>query len=184
MYMCGIPFVVIRGSDEDWGQIVAALCWLRKTLGEDRLALGGIGQYLSKFEALMHDMRNVDTRDAVASKWFRLKECGSGHQAEVKGLVTVLYRKNPPNPGYVRNFPTHVSQVKYAYLPDNSKWHVWSGLFYSTLFTIESDVLLNPHFNAVTMPEELAAKLSPKSGKQQSNADGSYNLTLGPTKKL
>jgi len=126
MLACGIPYVDVRGTKEDWQKV--ATCWK---------AIGGLLPGHEKFFASVQK-----TLDAIPNKmndpkfWlqmFRLEKCGSGSQTEAFGWFTDLFRIQPKHVRYVENFASHLAKVCYKQLNTNKNYEMYHGITVSRL---------------------------------------------------
>lgn len=148
MLMCGISKVRIQGTESDWNKIINHL----NRLGEEVFSKStNIISYIDKvntcIEELIHAIENesVDFFKTI----FRLDRCGSGSEVQVKGWIQNLFIKIP-KPGYINNYPTCVSYVRYKNLTDGNKFE----LVYGLLSSIEEDGYLIPNFGYLITQEK------------------------------
>jgi len=129
MYMCGISKVKILGNERDWKLIVNHLSFLLRNIFRDNET---IQTYFDRVIICTEDIiQSIEDRNAGFWKnIFRLERCGSGGQVEVKGWIQNFYLKRP-RPGYINNYPTNVSYVKYKNLTTGKNFELVSGLFSS-----------------------------------------------------
>jgi len=138
MFMCGIPKVKVFGDDDDWDKVIENI----KSFGE----VIALPDYFQRAEELVVKIKNA-ANDSNSDFWkdmFRLDRCGSGGQVEVKGWINDLYIK-VPNPGYINNYPSATSYVKYKFLETDQDFELCYGLFSSN---IEGGYLL-PEFGYI-----------------------------------
>lgn len=139
MYCCGIPRIDVRGTKEDYSQLMGS--WVNimglftKT---DELWCRTVSNVLSDIT------RNLENPDFWNGMFF-LEKCGSGSDKEVKGWWRDFYRKQP-SVAYPDNFSTHVSNVSYKYLPTDQDYIMKSGLLFSKL---EGEGVLVPEFGRI-----------------------------------
>jgi hypothetical protein len=141
MYLCGIPKIRVDGTPQDWEDFQTRLAKLAELLPD-------ASKYLLRVKARIELMSTEDP--AFWTKMFRLKECGSGHQATVEGWITEFFRKTPEGIAYVCNFPTCVSLAKYKQLETKQNYKLKTGLFASTL----EDEILIPDFYQLIMESD------------------------------
>jgi hypothetical protein len=125
MYLCGIPFIDVQGTEQDWQQL--------------RERWQGLIQLVSRLDAQpgVWMYRVMSILDQLVSRWqepvfwremFWLEKCGSGHQTEVRGWFAQLFWV-VPDVAYASNFSTHVSRVSYRDLSGNTDYVLKAGLF-------------------------------------------------------
>lgn len=134
MFLCGIPFVEVDGTPEDWAL-------LRERWDDVAALLGTHTEYCHRVSELLEWLHEHLGDPAVWAEMFSLRRCGSGHQQEVAGWWAELYRERPPV-GYPGNFATHVAQVDYRNLSTGADYRSYHGVLASHL---EGD-LLSPLF--------------------------------------
>ncbi len=129
MYCCGITKVKILGGEDDWNLIIDHLSWMKTSMFDNNETICNyIDKLVPSIEDIIHSLQEPN-----AGFWkniFRLERCGSGGQVEVKGWIQNFYLKKP-SPGYIHNYPTCVSYVKYKNLTTNKNFELVSGLFSS-----------------------------------------------------
>jgi len=152
MYMCGIPFIRLDGTEEDWTTLLKSWSIIGDMFqSESKFFVGVIG-IISKI------INQFSTPDVdFWHKMFSLKHCGSGSNVEVEGWIRDLYLVKP-SPRYPENYATHISSVKYKQLNTGKKYDMRVGLFSSEL----QGQLLVPDFSFAvmeTLDEPIVTKL-------------------------
>lgn len=145
MYCCGIPFVRVDGTKEDYGQLLDS--WL-KIYGILRKVNGAdfeVFKWATRITTLLSNISTNLTNSSFWQKMFYLERCGSGSDTEVRGWWKDFYRETP-SVGYVENYSTHISNVSYKYLPTQQNYIMKSGLLFSKL---EGEGILVPEFGRV-----------------------------------
>ena len=136
MYLCGFPFIDVRGTVDDWKILREQFLRLKKII-KDELWVSRVCNVLSSILARFKD-----------EEWwkgiFKLKKCGSGHQTEVSGWLTDLFIE-PPKVRYAENFSSHISQVRYKQLDTGKDFQMSVGLFCSSL----TGECLEPRFSTI-----------------------------------
>lgn len=127
MYLCGIPKIRIEGVEDDWVKMY-------NTLGELANVLPQFSHYFTRVAAIAVSLLNCITTPDIdfLKNIFRLEQCGSGHQEEVEGWITDMFMEKP-QPGYIGNYSSHVSVVKYKNLSTNKNYKKYVGLFGSDI---------------------------------------------------
>lgn len=135
MFCCGIPYVDLQGTDEDWRKVENG--WIE------------LGHLIKGQE--MFFIKVLSILDAICRKtidWstiFSMQRCGSGGQVEASGWWTDLYRVQPQSPRFAYNFATHLAKVSYKQLNTNMDYEMYHGLLQSRL---EDDCLV-PDFGSI-----------------------------------
>lgn len=139
MFCCGIPYVDVRGTQDDWQKIVDNWEAVAK------LVPGHDDFFANSLNTLKEIVNQFDGPDPEFwKKMFYLKECGSGSQTELFGWFTEFFRKQP-RPRFSENFSTHIAKVCYKQLNTNLEYEMYQGLFTSKL----NGDLLEPEFGYI-----------------------------------
>lgn len=135
IYCCGIPYVDVRGTPEDYVKIVDN--WKKI----DAL-IDVHNEYFANVSSLLERLLNNLESPEFWKDMFYLKRCGSGSQNEVFGWFTSFYRNAPAKIRLSVNFSTHLSKVCYENLSTKRNYEMYSGVVQSKLH----DDLLEPDF--------------------------------------
>lgn len=127
MMLCGFPRMVIRGTGEDYARMWSTWFKLPNLLRDlDKVWYDRVNDLLIE---IGQAYCNQDA--AFWSKIFSAKKCGSGHQTNVDGWFTQLYRKKPDGPRYAGNYPSTAAKVDYKLIDTNQTFSMIQGLFAS-----------------------------------------------------
>lgn len=145
MKLCGIPFVRIDGTKEDYEELLNSWNKIYGTLTNIKSNDFKMFSWATKVTSLLSNiLANLDNAD-FWKKMFYLDKCGSGGDKVVCGWWKDFYRVQP-SPAYPHNFSTHISDVSYKFLDTGQDFIMKSGLLYSKL---EDDGLLVPEFGRI-----------------------------------
>ena len=140
MLLCGFPSVVVQGTPEDWVKLSSY--W--KNLSKIKLFPKDVKAYVVGVQEILDNCR--DSLDD-ANHWkamFQVKNCGSGHQRQVSGWITKLFRI-APQLEYSENFSSHVSKVNYKQLNTQINYTAYYGLFSSEV----DGTILRPKYGCI-----------------------------------
>jgi hypothetical protein len=137
MYLCGFPFIDVKGSIEDWKLLKEHWDRLKKIVKGN---IQWVNTVSNIFNNIVEQFDNKDFWKGI----FSLKHCGSGHQAELSGWFTDLFVVQP-RVRYAENFSAHVSNIKYKQLDTNQDFEMSVGLFNS----IQRDEFMEPSFSFI-----------------------------------
>lgn len=129
MLACGIPYVDVLGTKEDWDKVLSSWKGLSELFPDFTV-------YFDEVTTILNKIQTVDTE--FWKDMFRLEKCGSGSQTEVFGWFADLFRI-VPSMRFSYNFPTHVAKVCYKQLNTDQDYEMYSGLFSSK---VENDCLV------------------------------------------
>lgn len=139
MYCCGIPYIRVDGTKEDYSKLMNY--WVNIS----GLFIESNREWCTKVSNLLSDIiRNLDS-SAFWQKMFYLERCGSGSNKEVCGWWKDFYRVQP-DLRYPHNYSTHISNVSYKFLNTGENFIMKNGLLFSKL---EDDGLLVPQFGQI-----------------------------------
>lgn len=142
MYMCGYPKVDIRGTEEDWGVIIDRVMIISKLSTELHNYVGKFIGHLSAFK-WNSCLGECSLEKESFQNILVPKRCGSGSQEELSGWFTDFYIEKPSFT-LAQNFPTHIANVPFKFI-NNDTDHVYlSGLFKSYI----KDGYLIPEFDS------------------------------------
>ena len=133
MYACGIPKVDIKGTQADWDNLYNSALSLFSLLDDT-------SNYCTTLLDRLKSLTDINIREHP-NTWkniFKFERCGSGSQVEVEGWIREFYR-DIKSPGYISNFPSGISVVKYLNISTNINYELYTGLFNSMM---ESDYLI------------------------------------------
>lgn len=133
--LCGIPFIDVQGTKEDWLQLQTSWNQIKDLLNEH--------EYFERVNNILTNI--IESNDDFWKNMFYVKRCGSGHQEEIYGWITDLFRKPVKSQRFVHNFPTQVSIVNYKDLTHEKDFQMIQGLFSSS----PQDEFLVPEFGYV-----------------------------------
>lgn len=135
--MCGIPWIDVLGTGDDWIKLKA--CWdeIAKLFVCEADYFNLVSGHLGR---ILHSKTNIWLEMFIPEK------CGSGSQYEIGGWITELFYKKP-SLKLVENYSSCISTVKYKYLPTNQNFVMYSGLL-SSQFDAEGQYLY-PYFGRV-----------------------------------
>jgi hypothetical protein len=126
MLACGIPYVDVRGTKDDWQKV--SDCW--------QVIAGLLPGHEEYFASVQKVLRVIPLNLDNPTFWldmFRLEKCGSGSQTEAFGWFTDLFRNQPQHVRYVENFATHLAKVCYKQIDTNKKYEMYHGIVNSRL---------------------------------------------------
>ncbi len=137
MMMCGIPYIDVQGTEEDYEKVVSGWNNLTSLFPMET-------EYFSRVAKIIESIYCNLSNSEYWKSMFRLEKCGSGSDVEAYGWWTDLYRKTPST-RYVENFSSHLACVKYQQLDTKKNYEMIHGLLGSTL---QEDCLV-PDFGSV-----------------------------------
>ncbi len=138
MLACGIPYVDVRGTLDDWKTVAAN--W--KEIGK---LLSGHEDFFNETNQLLDRLiENIDNPKFWLDMFY-LEKCGSGSQTEVFGWFSRLFRVQPKHVRYVSNFATHLAKVCYKQINTNMNYEMYHGILSSKL----TGDLLEPEFSSM-----------------------------------
>lgn len=137
VYACGIPYVEVRGVQEDYENVLNR--W--QEIGK---LLSGNEEYFTKTTNRLKEIVNRLDEPALWKDMFYLKRCGSGSQRELYGWWTELYM-NQPSLRLDTNFSSHWAKVSYTQVENQEEYEMYHGVFYSNLV---EDCLV-PNFGSI-----------------------------------
>jgi hypothetical protein len=123
MFSCAFPFIQVQGERDDWARLFSQWEQLKPLFSAADRWMERVGRI---FRGCLENLESADWW----RKMFHLERCGSGHQTEVSGWLSEMYRV-PPGPAYVSNFPTNVAKVEYRQLNRGRDFVMQDGLFCS-----------------------------------------------------
>jgi hypothetical protein len=139
MYLCGFPYIDVKGNLDDWKLLQDHWCKLR-------LIVQGNQEWVLRvdncIDAIIDNVTycNINFWKSI----FSLKKCGSGHQTEVSGWFSELFAIQP-RVKYVSNFPSHVSSICYKQLQTGQQYRMSTGL----LSSFQESEFMVPIFSSV-----------------------------------
>jgi len=139
-FLCGVPKIMIEGSEEDWNSIQNSCENLKSIFTDYDYYFDGISSLVGKF-------KKADDVDYFSSM-FNNKREGSGSKLYLDGWIKNLFIDKK-----IRKYnecPKQVSKVEYKCISTNQKFKLHCGLFSSNL---DEDDYLVPEFGYVV--EEL-----------------------------
>ena len=139
MLLCGIPKIKILGDADEYQTMCSKVSALALIFIKDSEVTGYLENIHELFSEIAGAVANEDME--FFKKIFTLEKCGSGSDVEVSGWVQRMYREKP-RLGYVNNYPTNISVVKYKQLNTNKNYKKYVGLFGS----VEDDGFLVPEY--------------------------------------
>jgi hypothetical protein len=143
MYLCGIPVIDVKGDKEDYETIYANWDKLTNLFIDMNPAVDFL--FMNRVRNLLKNIKdNLNQSPEFWNDIFRLEECGSGSDVEVRGWWTQLYREMP-SLAFPDNFSTHIAKVPYKQLNTNKNYEMQDGLFFSKM----EDEFLVPNFGFV-----------------------------------
>lgn len=155
MLLCGFPSIIVQGTVEDWTKL--SDYW--KNLSKIKLFSKcdkNVKEYVKNVQTVLDVCRDTFVTGAfVETHWkdmFFVENCGSGHQRQVRGWITDLFRTKP-HMAYSENFSSHVSKVQYKQLNTNINYTAYYGLFSSEV----DGCVLRPKYGCIiteTIPEK------------------------------
>lgn len=138
MFCCGIPFVEVHGTSDDWASLDHNV----------NLMMGHLGltsEWATQVTGLTSNLLNAIHSEDVDffGRWFTAEKCGSGSQFVVNGHFADVFRKKPSF-ALVGNFASHISTIEYKQLDTNKTYKMRQGLFFSQ----DDGVTLRPDFGS------------------------------------
>jgi hypothetical protein len=140
-FMCGIPFIELKGTVNDWNLVKENWIEIGKSIKM-------FPEYFFKVSKILENIPDGDVD--FWQNIFYIKECGSGGQTEAFGWFTDFFRKTPDFIRFTENFSSHVSKVCYKNLETNNKYELFSGIFGSV---IDNDCMI-PEFGTILYKSE------------------------------
>jgi len=138
MYLCGIPKIDVRGSLDDWKNLLDK--WKKlSSMTLDKANAWAISVY-----ELLNSLIQNYNKESFWNDIFSLKRCGSGGQVEVLGWFSKLFRFQP-KVKYVENYSNHISIIKYKQLNFDINYEMGVGVFESA----KEDDFMVPDFGYV-----------------------------------
>jgi hypothetical protein len=137
MYLCGFPYINIKGTLDDWKMLKLQWEELSKNIKSNQDWIISISIILN----------NIITQFDSIDFWknmFLIKNCGSGHQSAMSGWFINLFLIKP-SIAFSENFATHISSVKYKQLNTNKQYEMNVGLFNSEI----EDEFMVPSFSSI-----------------------------------
>ena len=123
MYCCGIPWIDVLGTGEDWIKLKDSWDEIAKLFPDEANYFTIVSEHLGR---ILHSETNI---------WlsmFKPEKCGSGSQYEIDGWITELFYKKPKFK-LVENYSSCVSKVSYKNLSTKQSFVMYSGLLSSQL---------------------------------------------------
>jgi hypothetical protein len=127
MMMCAFPSILIQGTKEDYQQLAGK--W-GNLWSLDDSHFKRHPEWFQKVQMILDNCIHYLEDQDWWQNMFKLDPCGSGHQVQVSGWFSQLFREKP-SIAYVNNFSTSVSEVSYKYLGTGKNYVMQDGLFYS-----------------------------------------------------
>jgi hypothetical protein len=127
MYCCGLPSVVVKGTEGDWNKVKNHFAWIARTLKLDSHYTWVV---TSRLKQIRESLDDIESYKDFYRDVFKLERCGSGGQVEASGWLTELYMKIPST-RYTHNFNTQVSQLRYKNLTDEKDYMFSTGIMKS-----------------------------------------------------
>lgn len=153
-YLCGIPAIMVVGTQEDWD--TALLAWkkigdeMRSLVPEEAGWFDRVGATLEAIAAHQEDKSpESDPTKRFWSNFFTAKKCGSGSDVEIDGWFSNLYRTQPDGLRKPCNFLPHRAIVNYTDLSSGTAYSMHVGVFFSILD--EETNFLSPSFGNVVL---------------------------------
>lgn len=148
MYCCGIPYVDVRGSKDDYIKIISNLENIAKLFVFS--SSGEIVKYFKRLISLTQEiLENLESPEFWSNIFF-LQRCGSGSDVEAYGWWTRLFLKTP-SVKYVYNYSTHLSSIEYTNLNTQKQYVMSGGLVVSNM---QGDFLV-PDFGNLVFAKSL-----------------------------
>jgi len=122
IYLCGIPFIEILGTKEDWNKLTSNIDKIASDIPRLRI-------YAKDF---IHTVDKMLSCDDI--QWWKdiysLIPCGSGSQAYVNGWFSKFYHNNKQSGMLIEDFRNCVAKVEYFYVVDGKKYkyNAYAGL--------------------------------------------------------
>lgn len=136
MFCCGIPFIDLRGTVDDWNSLIACINSINTEIA--KLEKPQLAQKLSKY---LRDVNSVIVQIAEAytsdqSVFFRdiftKENVGSGGDLKITGWITELYH-NVKNGDLIRSFHDTVSSFTYENVSTKEHFIQFHGAFGSNV---------------------------------------------------
>jgi hypothetical protein len=138
MLSCGIPFVDVQGTVEDWQKIIRAMTDLESKLTKAEPYFKTITPHIEKIIASIQGEEDV----AFWKDIYFSQKCGSGSQQEVRGWFSDFFMETPGTP-FLTNYPTHISKFTVTQAETGKEFTFFSGVMDSKI--VESCLI--PKFN-------------------------------------
>jgi hypothetical protein len=128
MMLCGFPAMIVKGTDEDWTEVLRA--WTE--LPDELRSIDA--KWWTRVSLLLAQMAQAfESKDAKFWRGiFEAKRCGSGGQTDIHGWWLQLYRKDTKNT-FASNYPTSAARVNYKDLDTGKTYTMLQGLLGSKL---------------------------------------------------
>jgi hypothetical protein len=134
MFMCGFNKIKVLGDINDYNKMIENINTLIEIFSKSSKMIKYLNKVKKEIVNIILNFNNAE----YWNKIFYLKQCGSGHQTEVKGWITEFFSKII-DPQYVSNFNTHISEINYKNLSTGKDYIMRVGLLSSI---IEDDYLV------------------------------------------
>lgn len=142
MFRCGIPFVQVEGTDEDWKLLQSLIKELHFTFRPtDYFTNKGLDPWFESLRLLIDQIR-FDASKEFWTDIFGRKNCGSGHPDACTGWFLKFFIDRPLGNAVV-NCNSHVSKFTVTQLESGEKYQFRAGL----LSSIDTGKMLQPQFN-------------------------------------
>ena len=123
--MCGIPFVDVQGTLEDWLKVSSQWEVLSAYFPREKT-------YFNKVSQILKDVIQKKDNSKFWFDMFSMEKCGSGSQEEVRGWFSDLY-KTVPSLKMTCNYSSHLAKVSYKNLNKNQDYVMFHGILSSDL---------------------------------------------------
>lgn len=130
MYCCGLPSVVVRGSEEDWVKVKRYFKYIARNLELDSHYAFVVESHIN---SIIASLKDINSFAAFYKDIFILERCGSGGQVEATGWLPQLFMKIP-SMRYTHNFSSQVAQLRYKNLSGNRDYQISTGIMKSNYY--------------------------------------------------
>lgn len=161
MLLCGIPYVDVQGTEDDWKKVLNS--WQ-----EISRIISGHEKYFQKTISLLEELVGSLKKAEFWKEMFSVQKCGSGHQTYVSGWFAELFQQQPET-RYACNFSSHLAKVCYKQLNTKKEYEMYHGLLHSQL---EDDFLV-PDFGSIVYNKPEVSLESPYKMEIESYTIGS-----------
>lgn len=152
MLACGIPQIILEGTQDDWRQAMINWEAVVELFQESDPWFAKAHAVLTKIFACTIEMAGGDGNPQGVTDWFKemfvANFCGSGGDIQVKGWLLDLFRGVQQNT-LAKAVTKHIAQVEYKNFDTNQEFIMSCGVFSSTHDPFEN--IQNPFFGSVVV---------------------------------
>lgn len=135
MFCCGLRFVDLRGTVDDWNTIYNSCRTIINTAVEQGMEATDLVAYLIRLcdfiAAIMQSFSNDNQNADFWMSLFTKKNVGSGGQLSISGHICTLYNRR--NGSMADSFPSSMGSFEYKNMSTQQNYMMASGCFGSNL---------------------------------------------------